>query len=1105
MSCPRFASLILACAALAIVLAVTPAGAHTCWTYTLNHPANTPLPWMVDLVGDGRPAPIQQMISDEHDNWTWEFFNAPCTGTTDQKTSWGNSFIDFHRQFNDQYDYWRLENGFDRVELWDPAPNAPMPGDNENTTTPYTHCQLGGVRPAGAPCATCKSFPTSMVGPDSLSAYANVGLVGSDMQCKPNFNGSWHSFLHAGTSSAAGGVCQDMNDFQWNPSDPVFWMTHRKLDVTGRDYLRLAATDLVLVVDRSSTMDDNCPGGNADAGESPCRLNDAKEAAKIFADLVQNVRPGTTGQHTIGLVSFGSTATKEMSGALVAAAGVVTNNGTNDTPFEQALAGISAGGSGTSIAAGIAAAREILATGTNQHKAIVLLSNHAEDTAPWISSLPESLGSLDICVIGFGSNFADPGDSLRSLAEFHGGIFLADPDLSDAPATLMKFFVNCFGQVYDEALDEDPVVTLPAGAVSTTLITTTVCTTDRRITYVMGREYGGSLSGCDLTWNVITPAGNLVDISGADPNVEYSKGPEWSFVRITLPYKGEQAGNWTAIQVRPQTTFVNPFATDAWQSLTAGTAIMRNEIHRLIPTGANTCLYYEDGSRTGTSAYRNALNAEVAAGTIKNLTTAASAANFNTLLAQNWDLIVFARQLNPTAQVYDAALQAKICGGQRALITDFYNVGASSILSCAGAVGTTPNNYGSITGDGRFFTGTFTLRNTTPPYTTFDYTVNTASGGPWLIQATTPTGGGCVIGNGTNCGAQNYFYSSLVRGYGKVEPIAVRPRILVGQDLLATFRMTEPNRPSSGWDAVSAQVTLDRPGAGSLETYTLSDNGTNGDLCANNNYWTRDITLPATVAGPHLLHAAFTLTENGCAVHREADYTIVVENEPSVCTHVTCVPLRIAAGGDSLDPLVCVSNRCVAADSFEVTVSDTRGWLYTGNRVPVNGNYTFHTSVVPGGKGICFPEVSPVYVVTPVNAENNDSTTITYLVHSLGRPSQPDQSCTVTVRNVTGIVSVPPPPAQTAFGVTVVPDMGSHMTKFRLRVPQSGEGQLRIYDMRGRLVSTVFDGHVPGPEHPMAITWTGRDANGRFMASGIYNYRFTFGSYRADGTVLLLH
>ncbi len=1071
------------------------------WMYNQAHVAHDPIPWDSGLAG--RDEPIQQLIKDDHDNWTSQKLPAACLGTTDDMSDWGDALIQYHRALSDRYDRWRLATGYDRVETWDAAPGAVMTGDGENTTTAYGNCASGGTRPAGTVCVNCKAFPTAFIGPDSLGAYATEGLVGSDMQCKTSFNASWHSQLHAQTTAAGGGVCQDMTLFEWNPNDPIFWMTHRKLDVTGRDYNRLQATDFVLVLDRSSAMDDNCPGGDANAGETPCLLNDSRLAARMFLDMVQNVRPGVgAAQHRVGVVTYGSGATALLGGSLVAANGAVSNDGVDDTALETALVAQGAGGT-PSLAAGIEAARQMLATSTAPHKVIVVLAGAPNDGSLSYAALQDSLGEIDLAAIGVGAGFSDPEDSLRTLAESHGGLFLADPDLSAAPVTLWKHIATVFGHVTDENTALDPVESIPAGQVSNVPFTLQACTTDRRLTFVSAHDVSGANASCDLAWNIVTPAGNLVNLN--DAGVEASDGPEWSLVRVTLPYRGETAGVWTGALVRPQTTFVNPFATDAFVSLVAGTSLVRNEIHRLIPAGAANVLYYEDGSRTGNSVYRNALNADVTAGTITTLTTATSAADFNTKLAQSWDLIVFARQIGLSAQVYDAALQAKICGGQKAILTDFYLPGTNPILTCAGVTLGAPANYASLTGDGRFFTGTIGLKNTTPAYTNFCYTETASvSGGPWLVQARTPANGGGIVGNGTACGAQSDYYAAYARGLGRIEATVTRPRVLVGQPLLATFRMTEANRPSGGWSAVSGTVTLDRPGAGALETYTLTDNATSGDICAGNNYWSYGTASTiATVPGPHTLHAAFNLTNaQGCVLHRETDYTIWVDADPAVTFRVNGSDTRVVNGGDSLNPLVCVVNRGAAADSFVVTVTDTRGWLVDRDGAPV-GSASYHTGPLSGDTGICTLEMNPVWVSvkTPVTALDGDSTIVTYSAHSLGHPATPDQSGTVVVRNVTGIVSTPEPKSST-FAVTVGANPHTRALRFRLQTPESGRASLRVYDIRGRLVATLFDQAVTPGSH--TIAWDGRNGAGAPAPSGVYLYRFQHNRRQADGTIVFV-
>ena len=65
--------------------------------------------------------------------------------------------------------------------------------------------------------------------------------------------------------------------------------------------------DLMFVMDRSGSMNDDCPGGDADPGETPCKMNDAKDAAKFFVDLMNPVTDQA------GLASFNESASLDHS------------------------------------------------------------------------------------------------------------------------------------------------------------------------------------------------------------------------------------------------------------------------------------------------------------------------------------------------------------------------------------------------------------------------------------------------------------------------------------------------------------------------------------------------------------------------------------------------------------------------------------------------------------------------------------------------------------------------------------------------------------------------------------------------------------------------
>lgn len=59
--------------------------------------------------------------------------------------------------------------------------------------------------------------------------------------------------------------------------------------------------DVFSVVDLSGSMDDNCPGGSANPGETPCKINDAKNATDELIDSILNISG-----NRVGLVGFES-------------------------------------------------------------------------------------------------------------------------------------------------------------------------------------------------------------------------------------------------------------------------------------------------------------------------------------------------------------------------------------------------------------------------------------------------------------------------------------------------------------------------------------------------------------------------------------------------------------------------------------------------------------------------------------------------------------------------------------------------------------------------------------------------------------------------------
>ncbi len=64
-------------------------------------------------------------------------------------------------------------------------------------------------------------------------------------------------------------------------------------------------------------------------------------------------------------------------------------------------------------------------------------------------------------------------------------------------------------------------------------------------------------------------------------------------------------------------------------------------------------------------------------------------------------------------------------------------------------------------------------------------------------------------------------------------------------------------------------------------------------------------------------------------------------------------------------------------------------------------------------------------------------------------------------------------------------------TTIRYALPRAGDVSLRVFDLRGRLVRTLVDGHQPAGDH--TVRWDGRTSAGGAAASGVYLYRLQTG------------
>ena len=194
---------------------------------------------------------------------------------------------------------------------------------------------------------------------------------------------------------------------------------------------------------------------------------------------------------------------------------------------------------GIRIGAGVATALLALG-GTANQRAILLLSDGLQNTAPMLEEVEGALGTAIVNVIGFGSDADIDGPLLSRVAHEHGGHFTRATD----GLALRKFFGLSFGNIFESGALGDPEFVLKASQKESDPHYFDVCG-EQRVTLA-------------LTWDdlaaplraaLYTPSGKLV----SERTIVPVRGRSWVFWRIPLPHEGERDGRWKFIVERVPT------------------------------------------------------------------------------------------------------------------------------------------------------------------------------------------------------------------------------------------------------------------------------------------------------------------------------------------------------------------------------------------------------------------------------------------------------------------------------------------------------------------------------------------------------------------------
>jgi len=277
-----------------------------------------------------------------------------------------------------------------------------------------------------------------------------------------------------------------------------------------------APIDVMVVFDHSGSMASVAPP----AGRT--KLDEAQDAASLF---VQLVREGQGDR--IGLVGFSTTADLVVPPALAATAKPAL---VGAAPFTTGQIGAITATGATSIGAGIGTALLAMGASTNQ-RAVLLLTDGLENTAPMVSEVEGSLGNTLVNVVGLGSDADIDGPLLSRLARTHGGQFTRAVD----GLSLRKFFGLSFGNIFESGAISDPEFVLAANQKVSSSHFFNVCG-EERVTLALTWDEVAS----PLRARIHTPSGKLI----SERIIHPVRGRVWVFWRIPLPYEGERDGRW---------------------------------------------------------------------------------------------------------------------------------------------------------------------------------------------------------------------------------------------------------------------------------------------------------------------------------------------------------------------------------------------------------------------------------------------------------------------------------------------------------------------------------------------------------------------------------
>lgn len=290
--------------------------------------------------------------------------------------------------------------------------------------------------------------------------------------------------------------------------------------------------DTVLVIDRSGSMAD--PTGTPNKNKSQVAI----DAANLFVALLRD-------NDQVGLVRYNQTSDVLLSETLAGAPG----NGKALATAALTPANLAPDGS-TSIGAGIIEGSDVLDAGTDASRAIVVLTDGLQNTAPDITQGRQHVQTKNpaqrVFAVGLGLNQLQ--SSLSEIASVTNGYAQITGDLSGPNEFLLqKLYVQILADAANQAFVTDPRRVLPPGEEQS--VDVQLSEVDVEADFIVVFRETPVHPKYTEVW-LETPDGSLLTAADAGtlPNLAYAEGDGHLHFRMQFPpfpaQPGGQAGRW---------------------------------------------------------------------------------------------------------------------------------------------------------------------------------------------------------------------------------------------------------------------------------------------------------------------------------------------------------------------------------------------------------------------------------------------------------------------------------------------------------------------------------------------------------------------------------